>query len=153
MKKYLSIAAVAALLMCITAGNSQAGFGVGVSIGKGFYFPKGFEHTPFNAEVIPSYKISMVSIDLGVVVDFENKIDFSLRPGIRAELSSFYGRLAIPLKLTNGFDYGFVIGLGWNMLKMGMIKLFLEVDGTLSKHFGWLKNVPIELRVGARFDF
>lgn len=123
------------------------------SVGEGVMWVKGSaDRTPFNFELIPSYSFLIVKLDLGFLMNFEKKVDFMLRPGVRVCPPFLYVRGAIPLKLTHGFDYGFLLGVGKNILSLGVFSLFIEIDTFFTKKGGF-DVVPIEGRLGIEVGF
>ncbi|MBM4386772.1 MAG: hypothetical protein FJ088_03475 [Deltaproteobacteria bacterium] len=145
------------IVFLATAFFPIAGFSfvnnVSLSAGEGVIWVNGeASRTPFNLELVPSFSFAIVKIDLGLWMDFENKTDFMLRPGVRICPPFLYVRGAIPLRLTNGFDYGFLLGLGKNLLSLGIASIFIEVDTYFTKE-GEFDVVPVEGRIGVEVGF
>lgn len=140
------------MLVCM-CGNAH-GFGLAASIGQGFGVTDGdVVRTPFNLEIIPSYSLHFIKFDLGLLTDLDEQVDFKLRPGVRIYPPFLYFRLAAPLRLTHGFDYGVLIGIGKDLISFGIASLFLEIDVYFTKDLGWDRVVPIDFRVGVDFSF
>lgn len=97
----------------------------------------------------------MVSLDLGIVIDFEEfgerSRHYSVRPGIRLELAMLYLRAAIPLRVNAGGDLGFLFGVGL-MIPAGPVSVFAEADVNFSRELGF-SVVPLEFRFGVQFRF
>jgi len=145
-----------AIALCVLAApRAEAGFGIGGSIGSGFYYSDGLNRTATNIEITPSWKIAILSLDLGLKFNLEevNKqnYDFQLRPGVRLDLQLLYLRAAIPLRVNAGGDYGFLFGVGFSF-GVGPVSLFVEADGNFSKEIGF-SSPGIDFRLGARFQF
>jgi hypothetical protein len=126
---------------------------VSLSVGEGIAVVDGKVHRgPVNFEFIPSFSIPFVKFDLGLVVTSEKPVDFQIRPGVRVTPPWLYVRAAIPLKVTHGFDYGFLLGVGKDLFSIGIASIFLEVDSFWTKHRGF-DNLPVEGRLGVSLGF
>ncbi len=141
---------------CVLATpRAEAGFGVGGSIGSGFYYNGGVNRTSTNLEIMPFWKLALISVDLGMKFNMEevNRLsyDFQLRPGVRLDLKLLYLRAAIPLRVNAGGDYGFLFGVGWSF-GVGPVGIFIEADGNFSKELGF-SNPGVDFRVGVQFGF
>jgi hypothetical protein len=152
MKKYLIIFSL--LMTFFVSGKAHAFINnLTLSAGEGVYWVKGdAKRTPFNAEVIPSFSFMLLKFDLGLVSVFEPEFNFMLRPGVRVCPPILYFRGAVPLKLTHGFDYGFLLGAGKNLISIGIASIFIEIDTFFTKKGGW-DIVPVEARAGIEFGF
>jgi hypothetical protein len=150
LRSMMGILAALAISLGMTPAN--AGFGIGGSVGGGFFVKDGSANrTSMNLEVLPFYKISIVHADLGLLFNFESPHNVVIRPGVRLDFSLLYLRAAIPLRATNGGDYGFLFGLG-KIFGIGPVGVFIEADMNLSKELGF-SAVPIEFRAGVQFSF
>lgn len=146
----LSVAILALWLGSTT--EARAGFGVGGSVGTGFFVKDGSAtRTPINIEVLPFFKVGPLYADLGITFDFDRGNNLGFRPGLRLDLSVLYGRFAVPLRVTGGFDYGFLVGLG-HIFGIGPAGLFIEADAAFSNERG-LSAVGAEFRAGVQFAF
>jgi hypothetical protein len=143
-------------LSCLTvAPTASAGWGIGGSIGTGFIRMNGStERFPTNLEILPFYKLSIISIDLGLKFNFEEPRDFVFRPGARINIPvlPIYGRIAIPIEATNGGSYGLLAGIGFNF-GLGPVGVFAEALASLRSNPGFAEAFPMEFRVGAQFAF
>ena len=154
MKQRLAMLAVIAAAICGFSSNAFAGFNLGVSIGEGFSVHKGnVSRTPFNLEITPNYKLSIIHFDLGLVTNLDRKVDFTFRPGIRIQVPFVFFRLAMPLRVTHGFDYGFLVGIGAKLFSVKIVKFYLEADTFFSKKGDWFSSVPVEFRFGIEIGF
>ncbi|MCA9523850.1 MAG: hypothetical protein KC609_22930 [Myxococcales bacterium] len=141
------------LLTTVCVADAHAGFNLAVSVGEGFGIrDKHVYRTPFNLEIIPAYKIWWLKLDLGLLTDLDKKVNFTLRPGFRFGPSFIYLRGAAHLRLTRGFDPGFLVGIGTSFLPLWIIRFFAEIDTFLTRD-GDFKSVPIEFRLGVEFGF
>ncbi len=146
------LAALLLIALVGAAAPAHAGFRVGGSIGEGLIFKDGTHRTPVNFEVLPSYEIGILSADVGVVFHLEDQVDLIVRPGVRVNLWLLYARAAIPMRVTNDFDWGFMVGLGANVLNLGVVSLFVEADASFYKSTDF-KTIPIEARAGIQIGF
>lgn len=145
--------ALALTLGLAAAPRADAGFGIGGSLGTGFYdTPGGITRSATNIELLPHWKISIISIDLGMKFNFEEPRDFSFRPGVRISIPvlPIYFRAAIPLTVNNEQSYGFLFGAGFSM-GVGPISIFAEADAAFTKGGSW--NNGMEVRAGVLFGF
>jgi hypothetical protein len=151
-RRIATAAVITTALATVLPQTAEAGFGIGGSIGTGFLRKDGdTSRVLTNLEILPHYKIAMLYADLGMKFNLETKGDFVFRPGVRLDLKLLYVRAAIPLRATDGGDYGFLFGLG-TMFGVGPVSIFGEIDMNLSKELGF-SNVPIEFRAGVQFSF
>lgn len=153
----LAAAAVAAAVSFLAAlfatPPAHAGVNIAASIGEGFVVGDGdVSRSPVNLEALPSYGIGPVHIDLGFVFHFEDRVDLLVRPGVRIGFWKMYVRVAAPMKVTDGFDYGFMAGIGAKLFHIGVLSLFLEADATVWQETDFTV-VPIELRAGIEIGF
>jgi len=133
---------------------ARAGVQVAGSIGEGLLLSDGATHrTPVNFEVLPSYSFGIVSADLGFVFNLEDQVDLLLRPGARLDLWVLYGRVAFPLKVTSGFDWGVLLGLGIEFVDLSVLSFFFEVDASFHDRFAFHESVPLEGRLGVEVGF
>ena len=152
------IASFVALGLIAFAPSSAHALGIGVSVGAGTTkVESDFHRSPTNIEVTPNLSLGLAGIEvaaeLGVLYEVDKAKDFLLRPGVRAQFIMFYGRLAFPFNLTTDFDdnkYGVLIGGGLNVLPLGIVTGFVEVDVSSNKKFT-LDYVSLEGRVGVRY--
>ena len=152
-KLFLLAALVALATSVVVPRSASAGINIAASIGEGFAIHKGdFSRTPVNFEALPNYSIGPVHIDLGFVFHFEDQIDLLIRPGVRVSFWLLYLRAAVPMKVTDGFDYGFMAGIGGNLFNVGVLSLFLEADASIWKETDF-RRVPIEFRLGVEIGF
>lgn len=156
MKRLSSAFAGLLLVGVVTSSQANAGFGLAGSLGAGVFVKDDTANrTSFNLEIIPFYKIGIVSLDLGIVVDFEEMRQqgrhFSFRPGVRVDFFALYARAAIPLRVNEGGDLGVLLGLGVR-IPAGPIGVFLEADVNFSRELGF-SVVPLEVRAGVQFSF
>jgi hypothetical protein len=154
MTKRRFLGALTALILCAGATReANAGFGIGGSLGTGFVHMNGdTSRIPFNLEIMPFYKVSIISADLGMVFGFESPYNVQFRPGVRVSLWLLYLRAAIPLTANNGGDYGFLFGVGTSF-GVGPVGVFIEADTNLSHTLGFGNAAPIEFRAGVQFSF
>ena len=154
MRRALAFAALLAGLGLLPGLPSGAAAGVGIagSIGEGVWLG-GDEavRTQVNFEVLPTYGFGLVSVDLGIVFHLEDRIDLLLRPGARLHLCPVYARLAFPLKVTDGFDWGFLVGVG-AAVGLGPVALFVEADTSFYDGVDF-EVVPLEFRLGVEIGF
>ena len=144
-------AAALALAAAAAAPAARADFVLSTSLGTGLSFGSGTERTSVSVEVIPSYDLGPVLIDLGVLYNFEGKRALTLRPGLRVDLEVLYLRAAIPLQATSGTDYGLYLAIG-KSFQLDMLGVFLEVGKGITRELG-ATNAPLELRLGVSFHF
>jgi hypothetical protein len=155
MKRVLVLAALVSVLGLWPA-TASAMFNLSGSVGTGMTFVHGdVQRARTSLEVIPALSFSILKIDLGLYWTVEKPIDFSLRPGVRVSIPfiGLYGRAAIPLQLTHTFDYGFLLGLGSNVLSLGILSIFIEADTYFTKNGNWSDVVPLEFRAGVSVGF
>lgn len=148
-----AVPAIVLLLALCAARPAMAGFAVAASIGEGMVIHDDEVYrTPVNFEVLPSYGVGIVKMDLGMVFHVEDRVDMLLRPGVRVDLWILYARAAIPLKVTGDFDWGFMLGLGGNLVNLGIVSLFLEADASFYESSDF-EIVPLEARLGVEIGF
>ena len=154
MKRFYAVLIVFAVLMCLPIGAKAFVSNVSLSVGEGAIWTHGNAHRlPVSVELIPSMSVLMIlKVDLGMYLTTEKPADFMVRPGIRVCTPFLYGRLAFPLKLTHGFDYGFLVGVGRDLVNLSIISLFIEVD-TFFMHDTGFKAIPVEGRLGVSVGF
>lgn len=156
MRRFFLAMAVAVAVACAWPRPAAAFINnVTVTAGEGVLLRDGeATRSRVNLEVIPSVgMIKILRIDLGMLLTVERPVDFWLRPGVRVGLPIIYGRAAIPLRLTSGFDWGFLLGLGSEVVSLGPIAIVLEVDTFLTDDGGFGDVVPIEGRAGLSVGF
>lgn len=150
------------LVLALHATPARAlDFGIALSVGEGvtFYDGEGYR-SPVSIEVLPSISpIPWVKVDLGFFATLEDvrggDRNFVLRPGVRITppILPVYGRLALPLQTTNGFDWGFLVGVGASF-GISIVSLFAEVDTFLTDDGDWGGTVvPLDFRVGVELSF
>ncbi len=142
------------LVLCavlLGASSAQAGLSVAASLGGGMKFDP-LERTPVNLEVTPSYGVSIVKFDFGVLFHLEGAVRLLVRPGVRVNILVLYARGALPLKVTGDFDWGFLVGLGGNLVNLGPVKLFAEANASFFQEHDF-KEFPVEARLGLELGF
>ncbi|GMV43774.1 MAG: hypothetical protein AMXMBFR64_54900 [Myxococcales bacterium] len=114
---------------------------------------------PFSLELVPSLGWDWIKLDLGIYATLEELEsggrDLMFRPGVRVTPPvPVYGRAAFNLTATNGFDWGFLLGVGLDIPLIPPLGLIAELDTFLTEggEFGG-RVVPLELKVGARLAF
>ena len=143
---------LSALVLCVGfARPAAASLSLATSLGVGMTFDP-VERTDVNVEVLPAYSLGVIKFDLGMLFHMENRVDLLLRPGVRINLPFLYGRVALPLKVTGPFDWGFMFGAGRNLVNLGPLKLFAEINATLYRKSDF-KIVPVEARLGVELGF
>ena len=160
MNRRLLLASLATLSFATVTPTASANFGVAGSVGTGFVRAGGGEFNRFatNIEIMPFYKIAIVSLDLGIKFNLESLAgqprDLVFRPGARISIPviPLYGRIAIPLEATNDGSYGLLVGLGFNM-SLGPVGVFAEANVNLNSKPSFAETFPLEIRVGAQFSF
>lgn len=162
MKKLIGVAMVVMCLAIFSVPAAQAGIGLGASLGTGFTVVKDpppatdkISRAPTTVEVIPFYKLSLLSIDCGILFDLEElnnaERSYTLRPGVRVNIPMVYLRAAVPLILEPEFDYGILLGLGSKFGIGDLIGIFVEADINLFKEPSF-DIIPIEFRAGIQFS-
>lgn len=151
------IAALALLLSAtlsfVAPPPAHAGVQIAGSVGEGMVLNGGVSRSRVNFEVLPSYGFGPVSADLGFVFHLEDQVDLLLRPGARVDLWVLYARLAFPLKVTSGFDWGVLVGAGVEFLDLAVLSLFVEVDASFYDRLDFHEAVPLEFRLGVELGF
>jgi hypothetical protein len=131
--------------------------GASVSLGEGTLL--GGDETArsnVNVEAILTYSLVLVKLDLGVLFDMEQPDNpVWLRPGLRASLPgmSLYARGGLPCSMSEEFDWGILLGLGYELLDLKAVKVFAEVDATFMDSVSFKDVVPIEGRIGVSIGF
>lgn len=149
MRSAAAALAVSVLLgATLGAAPARAGVAIAGSIGEGLVLADGVERSRVNFEVLPSYSIAFFSADLGFVFHLEDQVDLLLRPGVRLQVWRVYGRLAFPLKVTAGFDWGVLVGAGIDIVDFSVLTLFFEVDASFYDRLEFAEAVPLEFRLG-----
>lgn len=148
--------ALAALFLVATTGVATpawAGFTIAGSVGEGIVVQDGdVARSRVNFEVLPSYGVGIVSLDVGLVFHFEDQVDLLVRPGVRLDLWVLYGRVAFPLRVTDGFDWGIMAGIGADIFSLSVLSLFVEADASFQESVDF-QVVPVELRLGLEIGF
>ncbi len=149
----MRIALTSLVLLCVLALSTpaKAGFGIGASVGEGVLLDAG-SRTAVNVEVLPSYSFGIVSADIGFVFHMEDEVDLLIRPGARLNFWLLYARVALPFRASGDFDWGFMVGLGANLLNGGVVKLFIEADASFYEQTDF-EVVPLEARLGIEIGF
>ncbi len=155
MKKLIGVA-MAVLCLGFFSVPAANAIGLGASLGTGFVHSYGeTNRTPTTLEIMPFFNIAIVSIDLGILFDFEELNNtsrhYTLRPGARVELPVVYVRAAVPLQLNDGFDYGILVGVGHNFSIAKVFGIFVEADANFLKKPAF-DAIPFELRAGVQFS-
>ncbi len=147
---------LAGVAMIAPVSQASATPGVGVSLGEGMVVGGDkVRRTDVNLEALVFYGLGILKFDMGLLVNLENPDSpLVLRPGVRVFVPGLlYGRAAIPVSLSKNSDWGFLFGVGRNLLNLGAIKLFAELDATFMDSVSFSDAVPIELRVGLEIGF
>ena len=77
-----------------------------------------------------------------------------MRPGARVFVPGIlYGRVAFPIAMSGDGNWGFMMGIGKNVLNLAALKLFVEVDATFWEQVNFSDVVPLEARVGLEIGF
>lgn len=128
---------------------------VSLSVGEGPGWSGGKAYRlPVSIELVPSISFAILKLDLGLYVTIEKPVDFLVRPGVRLCLPWLYFRAGIPLRITHGFDYGVLLGVGSSLFSLGFASVFLEVDTSLTAKGDWGRSVvPLEFRAGIEIGF
>ena len=156
MRKLIGPAMIVLCLCVFSAPPAQAGIGFGASLGTGFvHTDDSNRRNPTNVELMPFYKLAVVSVDLGILFDLEELNNtsrhYTLRPGARVEIPLVYLRAAAPLQLNDGFDYGILFGVGHNFSILKLVGIFVEADVHMLKDTGF-DAIPVEFRAGVQFN-
>jgi len=157
MKRFFLAILTAAVLLSPTAAYADAG--VNFSVAEGFRTGD-WRATPLNAEAIVYYKLWLVTFDLALAFNLESWYEdeaadfFFFRPGMRIAIPRIlYFRAAIPLEFMEGFNWGFMLGAGRNIINLPALKLFAELDASVTAENGWFNKVPVEFRIGLAVEF
>ena len=150
----------------LAEGKADSGFALSLTTGGSYGFivnepsqTHRMQPWGFNLELIPSYRFSFISIDLGLVYDFLQK-EFIARPGVRFHMGWFYIRVAIPFSILleaasgNPYDLGVMLGAG-AQIRFGKFSLTLEANVTpfLLELNNRGLQMPLEIRLGAGYHF
>ncbi|MCB9638740.1 MAG: hypothetical protein H6727_07540 [Myxococcales bacterium] len=110
-------------------------------------------------ELMPSYRLAIVSFDLGIVGDFVQK-EMMLRPGLRLHLGWLYFRLAMPVSILfaalsgQQYDLGVLFGAG---VQIRFKRLSLIFEANLTPFLLEINNrgvqMPLEVRLGVGYHF
>ena len=132
--------------------SNAAAMGVGVSVGEGVVIGEETVRTPVDLEILPSFGFGMLKADMGVLIEMEKENRVLLRPGIRLDLWLIYARSGMQMVVSGDYDWGFLLGVGADLIDLGFASLFLEVDASFfdSSNF---EIVPIQGRLGLDFGF
>jgi hypothetical protein len=116
--------------------------------------------SPLNAEAEFYYRIAIVSFDLAMDFNIESWVGgetvdfFFIRPGLRIEIPRIlYFRVAGQLEFLSDFNWGFLAGVGRDIIRRSVIHFFVEVDVSVTQEAGWFDRAPLELRLGLGFPF
>ncbi len=156
MKIRIWMGTVFAALVLLGSSVAFAGPGVAFSLGEGFTVGEGdTQRTDFNLEALVYYGIGIIRADLGLLFNVENPdSDIILRPGARVYVPGIlYGRVAFPVAMSGDGNWGFMMGIGKNLLNLAALKLFVEVDATFWEQVNFSDVVPLEARVGLEIGF
>lgn len=135
-------------------------FGFAVSLGEGVRFDDGTaRRLPVSIEFLPSIQpIPWIKVDLGFLGTLEDLRhegrDFLLRPGVRVTppFLPVYLRVAVPLRTTHSFDWGFLVGAGAS-IGVSIISIFGEIDASFTEEGEWDRSVPLDFRLGVEVYF
>ncbi len=153
-RRMVVLAALAGFLATAPAAWATPGFGF--SLGEGLVVGGDkVQRTDVNLEAQAFYSLGILKFDLGLLFNLEAPDSaLLLRPGTRVYVPGLlYGRVAIPIVLSGSSDWGLLLGVGRNLLNLGALKIFAELDATFMDSVGFSDVVPIELRVGLEFGF
>lgn len=160
--KRIIIALVFASIVAMTPSSAHAiSGGLELSIGEGIYFINGDVYRgPVSLELVGSLGWEWFKFDLGLYGTLEDLAamnrNFVLRPGARItppKIPIFF-RMAIPIQVTNDFDWGILFGFGGVIPLIPHLGILLEVDTWLTKNFSWgADGIPLEFRAGLAFSF
>ena len=153
--------AVGVMLLVVLAvpGTARADAGITFSLAEGVTTGD-WRATPLNAEATVYYQVWWVKLDLALSFNLEGWYDdaaadfFFFRPGIRFDFPRIlFARVAVPLEFINEFNWGFLLGVGRNVIQLSALSIYLEVDASVTANSNWFERVPIELRVGLEVEF
>jgi len=148
---------VAVLMGCVAVSSSAwATPGVGLSLGEGLVVGgEKVQRTDVNLEALAFYSLGILKFDLGLLFNLETPDSpLTLRPGARVYIPGLvYGRAAVPILLSGSSDWGLLLGVGRNLVNLGALKIFAELDVTFMDSLGFTDAVPVELRIGLEFGF
>jgi hypothetical protein len=154
--KPLMTAATLLLALTLVPAPASADFGIAASTGIGAMFrDKEVDRSHVDLEILLFYKMSMLKIDLGMRMDMED-IDQKIQvlPGVRVDLPIVYLRAAVPVNVHGPFDWGVLVGLGFDYSFMKVLAVFAEVDTTIYLKDGDpTSHWPLEVRVGLELTF
>ncbi len=154
--KTLLTATVLLLVVSLAPAPAAADFGVAASTGIGAMFrDKEVDRSHVDLEILLFYKMKMLKIDLGMRMDMED-IDQKIQvlPGVRVDLPIVYLRAAVPVNVHGPFDWGVLVGLGFDYHFMKVLGVFAEVDTTIYLKDGDpTSHWPLEFRVGLELTF
>lgn len=163
MKRVVLVALLVVGVWCGGGQESHAGFEMGLTVGGNYSLlvnnPKASERVGLNAELMLSYRLAIVSFDMGTVYDFLKK-HVELRPGMRLHLGWFYLRLALPMTFAHNlpsddmFNLGVLAGAG---ISIKVKKFLFLLEGNISPFFIKLNErgllLPAEVRLGVGYRF
>lgn len=155
MRRYLALLVLLAGVLLRPADASAFINNIGLSVGEGPGWTGGKAYRlPVSVELVPSVSFAILKLDLGLYVLVEKPVDFLIRPGVRVCLPWVYFRAGIPLRVTHGFDWGVLMGVGTNLFSIGFASVFLEVDTSLTSKGDWGRStLPLEFRAGIEIGF
>lgn len=156
MRKALMMAVLVTAIAAAFPRVSMASPGVGASLGEGLLKIDGDVHrTDVNLEALVFYGLGIAQFDLGLLFNMENTSnDIVVRPGARLSIPGIlYGRVAFPFQLAGDSDWGIMLGVGRNLLSLGVVKVFAEMDATFMDSVSFSDAVPIEFRIGVSLGF
>ncbi|MCK6512460.1 hypothetical protein L6R29_21230 [Myxococcota bacterium] len=147
-------------------GAKDSGFSVSLTAGGRYGFvvnePSQSQRTTpwgMSLELLPSYRIAIISIDLGIVGDFLQR-EMIFRPGLRVHLGWFYLRMAMPFSILlaaasgQPYDLGVMVGAGVQIRFQRFAFLF---EANVSPFLLELNNrglqMPLEVRLGVGYHF
>jgi len=144
----------------LTAGAARADGAVFLSAGGNLNLTQASPmRGPVSLETVLSFG-EILRFDLGLFMKLatlaasDSRDVLALRPGLRLGASSFpfYLRAAVPLLLSDRFDYRLMIGAGLHLPLGDQVSLFVEVDTQPSKVIE-IRRDRLEGRAGFAFGF
>jgi hypothetical protein len=171
-RSLLPLLAVVITFAALPVREAHAGWGLRNSFGQSIYIvpPKvdishgcypcfdGNVRSPVNLEMMPYYSFHIITIDLGLLFNLEQRDllgwQVQLRPGIRIfPFLGLYIRASIPLAAaqigvsTAYFQWNLSVGAGYEF-SIGPWGIFAEFDFNPSLRVPF--NMPVEFRLGFR---
>lgn len=158
--KLVTLASALAASLLLAPAVARADASLSLTIGESLYVVDDeVLRGPISLEVVPSYGWEWISIDLGIYATLEelesSDRDLMFRPGFRITPPlPIYGRAALNLTATHGFDWGFLLGVGVEFPPATPVKFIAEIDTFLTDDGDFGGTIfPLELKVGALVEF